>query len=807
MPAPDDDSRNGPRSLWIFLAVLGLLLLIQLPQILNPAAELAPPRVEKVYITATPAKRVTQIVTLTPGKAAGAAEAKQTRMAGYATTAAISHPRTPTFTPTPRPTATATATAYPTLQPLPPGKPAADHYRLAPWSEADARAALAEAEEFWEGFNPNELLFYRESLLYETFLRFPTLREDPALSDQLIRLKNKQFDFRYSHYAFVHDLSTEPFRRWLESALNRGDLTPANLRDGLIKAEFQKREDLAGFLTATSNALFENDDPVMVFWMVLEGNSQAAFVIRGDKLGAYKVFAITPEWEFFYWGWDGKPLLDIRDLNENGIEEIVFRTDCSYLPAIYEWDGTAFINLAKDTKTEWFYSRDGVCPEVTYTHQEEGSQSVVLTVREEICSGVYSTQQAVVRWNGSAYELASKEETQPEFSVIDVCAIEWALGQGAETDTAVAVLSAAVRNWPAEAEAKYGAGSRDYRVLQLAVWHLRRGEVEQGLALFREVRDAPAAPDAPYTEMARIFLSELANSGYYAAGQAVLQYGYMGPGNFRIDLPVSLALDPPGNEEGLVAWLERNRIPNYGMTPGDFNGDGMEDYLVAVEIDTVSSGVAVYVFLSREGRLLAYPINEELIHRDQETKTIKWVSYRPLPDANQMNVIRCGDYFLAARMERLGDAEEVVVDVLHSIEPYNQANPSLWFVPDWQIDQTAQGLALTVRYPDGTGVYLWDEDQGRLVPSGYSPELDEENIAAAERALFVAGDAERAVRILRVLIDGAGRGNLYLLYLRGLAAEMAGHETEAVQNYYTLLSRYPDSPYALIARRRLEVVE
>jgi len=65
MPSPDDNSRNGPRSLWIFLAALGLLILLQLPRILDPAAEMAPPRVEKVYISATPPARVTQIVTLT----------------------------------------------------------------------------------------------------------------------------------------------------------------------------------------------------------------------------------------------------------------------------------------------------------------------------------------------------------------------------------------------------------------------------------------------------------------------------------------------------------------------------------------------------------------------------------------------------------------------------------------------------------------------------------------------------------------------------------------------------------------------
>jgi hypothetical protein len=104
MPSSNDDSRNGPRSLWIFLAGLALLILLQLPWVLDPAAEMAPPLVEKVYISATPPAPVTQIVTLTPGKAIATTVPKQTRMAIYATTAAVSRMRSPTVTRTHPPT-------------------------------------------------------------------------------------------------------------------------------------------------------------------------------------------------------------------------------------------------------------------------------------------------------------------------------------------------------------------------------------------------------------------------------------------------------------------------------------------------------------------------------------------------------------------------------------------------------------------------------------------------------------------------------------------------------------------------------
>jgi hypothetical protein len=103
MPPSDDSPKHGPRSLWIFLAALALLLLLQLPQILDPDAKMTPPRVEKIYITVTPEMEKPQAVTRTAEKGNDTGDSTQAFKAAYATATAAPLSRQPTATFTPRP--------------------------------------------------------------------------------------------------------------------------------------------------------------------------------------------------------------------------------------------------------------------------------------------------------------------------------------------------------------------------------------------------------------------------------------------------------------------------------------------------------------------------------------------------------------------------------------------------------------------------------------------------------------------------------------------------------------------------------
>jgi len=102
----------------------------------------------------------------------------------------------------------------------------------------------------------------------------------------------------------------------------------------------------------------------------------------------------------------------------------------------------------------------------------------------------------------------------------------------------------------------------------------------------------------------------------------------------------------------------------------------------------------------------------------------------------------------------------------------------------------------------------------------YLPEMtpQDQEIAHIEKLLFQTGDVSQGLQRLLNLLDDPiiepyhssfeepPRIKLYLLYLLGLAYELSGDEHNAVKTYWQLWRDYPDSPYTLIARRKLAAV-
>lgn len=87
-------------------------------------------------------------------------------------------------------------------------------------------------------------------------------------------------------------------------------------------------------------------------------------------------------------------------------------------------------------------------------------------------------------------------------------------------------------------------------------------------------------------------------------------------------------------------------------------------------------------------------------------------------------------------------------------------------------------------------------------------------ITQIEQTLFEAGDSVQAKLELFDLLEAdlIGTGNegklrSYLLYLLGLTYELSGDETSAVGLYWQIWHKYPESPYALIIRHKLELIE
>jgi hypothetical protein len=97
---------------------------------------------------------------------------------------------------------------------------------------------------------------------------------------------------------------------------------------------------------------------------------------------------------------------------------------------------------------------------------------------------------------------------------------------------------------------------------------------------------------------------------------------------------------------------------------------------------------------------------------------------------------------------------------------------------------------------------------------GWTSSEQELAIIQIEQALFEAGDFIQAKTALNELLakslfDSSGLNLIkaYLTYLLALTNELSGDEETAVNLYWQLWHDYPDSPYSLNARRKLERIE
>ena len=133
-------------------------------------------------------------------------------------------------------------------------------------------------------------------------------------------------------------------------------------------------------------------------------------------------------------------------------------------------------------------------------------------------------------------------------------------------------------------------------------------------------------------------------------------------------------------------------------------------------------------------------------------------------------------------------------------------------VKDWKFKKER----LNVIYDGREADYIWDSAQQKLIPIGFAPELQEENISKTEQVLYFDNDPSKAVEILNSLLsgriwenfwlayDGVDSIRPYAMYLLGLAYEQSGDSDNAVRAYWQLWHDYPTNPYSIAAQSKLE---
>ena len=487
----------------------------------------------------------------------------------------------------------------------------------------------------------------------------------------------------------------------------------------------------------------------------------------------------------------------------------------------------------------------------------KGSQKIQAgSTRYTLCDEAPYEDRITFHWDGTGFRQELKHTISvPKELSPNRCTLDWAIKAGPGNDQAVGLLAAAVKDWPEEADQDWGPAARDYFRIKLATWYFQRDRLAEGLGLLKQVREHPFASDYSFAaKVASTFLDAYYQYGWYRAvhevddlyrselepfsgpcfgvceidelrkqwGFAEREWGIWYGNGFEDDflgfdaLSLALKQNPPASLEALPVWLGHNKLSLIWSVEGDLDGRGEKDWLVLTRgWPTCHCQSNSFVFLRGSWGVIAVPAKDIYAEPQNPPQEYHLQSFFPVPGVPPVNILQVGKDLYAFQIQKGSGSYRVDMQINSAdISPFDTGDPIE--VQDWKVE----GGQLLVQYNQREAVYMWDAAQKKIVPTGFAPELQEENTAKAEQALYIDNDPGKVVEILRSLLEEHVYENFdwmwmedyinpprlrpYLLYLLGLAYERSGDETNAVQAYWQLWHDYPASPYSLAAQSKLD---
>ncbi len=721
---------------------------------------------------------------------------------------------TPTITETPTPSDTPTPTFVPTLAPATPAA-GPEGYRLKQWTEQEALAVVSERERMFASTSSNDISngdaqrYFGEYLLTmerETLRHFP---QAASKNDLLWKLANLESNTIWYQSPIHHFLLA------LEAKLNSGEIAPLNMSDWL------KQHGFGVPATYSAHNLFgDGKDATVYFITAMPEFETAVITLGGSRQGEYRVFATKDHWTFLRREY---PTISIEDRSGNGQPEIQLIDDwygsgfsggiCTSDIYLYEWQGSypdgKFVNLAQYVSGV-AAANDGSCGAGSSwefgSPDANGSQSIIAVTQRD--TGGYASRCAdyesrgTYTWTGRMYEWAGNTENTPSISDPEWCAVLWADWAGGLNDRAVVLLNAWVQTWPSTIDEIWGESAQDYFRFKLGTWYALRGDSDRAQSVLQMVRDHPANPKFTIaSQMAGAYLEKY-QSGFNLVGacgaasetlnHALLQipnvslvedlepetmrqaigfaapYWFYPPHNvcdlwnsFRQTIRTFTPHDIPE----VINWLNKHRVGVWVVKQADLNDDGMDDRVARLKLPGDQTWNQ-YALIQDQNGLNAVFIPGDINPNPGKEYTATLTHFKMGADSVHVNVFTFGDEATAFQiLERQGQFRA---------EPFPLSE---------------------------------------LTPEQLPPLTRDDKVARAEQALFESGDITQAIETLKDLLAGPNsepdRPSITkprLLYLLGLAHELSGNERDAVQAYWQLWHDYPDNPYTLMARRKLEAI-
>jgi hypothetical protein len=762
---------------------------------------------------------------------------------------------TRTLTPTRAPTATATATsaflplpadailptpfftpAFPiTLSapyypdtPTPIATPSAGNYQLKKWNEADGLALLRRMNQAaydndisGPGDFRSQFLFYQHAVnraAREFLLRYPK-SQDREQVEWLLAFTNA-LDRRDSEERLVAEIT----RR-----INNGRLDPDDLNSGLeplgfvaYPARIGDDQYLIGQLPLKPVVNLFGDDAPAYIWEIQ--NSQEGYYGYGMFLaveqlpdGSFRVARIYSRHNFPF---AGGPIIDARDLTGDGQPELIIADiGCEFMcntmnTYMYQWQENRFVELSHGN-----FGSEGDVTDGDYNweyDQRNPNDSTVINITN---SSMFEPDfQRTLLWNGEWFQIAGRQMELPDSESLVYEPYQAWIGYAmeyAEFNGIMPLFQSLLENPPEE----QGSAFPDFIRFQMAMVEALSSRVGPAREQLLSIVDSPADPTRrmvakaaaaflkKYQGDADIFqschaamsvvdrdLKPLRNSEIGSSERIIKERGYYSSSSLcslRAALRLLLRSLSLKTGDDVTARLRQAGVPVQRSIKADFDGDKLADWLVMVDTPASESALEAWIFVDTGQVYSAVPVFDYGTRVSGLNMPIRIDTF-PFPgDRQPAIVLQTGDVVSVFTVHHKGLTAEV--ELLLTI---NQ-------VESFQVDPQANEIKVAYlpgAYDPHYDIYVWQEGLGNFL-----------NISLVERLLFEQGNPEEAIRVIQGEISTldperydypADASRLY--YLLGLAYELQGNPSAAVDAYLKVWREFPGSPYALMAREKIQ---
>lgn len=724
------------------------------------------------------------------------------------------------------PTRTQPPTAVPTPS-FPTPLPDPNAYQLREWTEQDALDLVSEMRTHIDPIDWGSDLHYSTEIYRNQYsYRLVEL----AASEALLRFPDSEhrevFGWNLALAMALRDMPkdypNDLIVTLLEESLNQGTLhldESANYRIYAFKIQY---------LTLVDN-LFADGVSVPIFKIetaVSEERDGLYFALRKGEADIFDVVPITSFWHKGNGYWASEP--EISDHTGDGIPEFVivssFHSGSMRDPrlAIWQWQGEHFINLAEQANGRTI----GIEGHWDFLPPDNNNSQPLQSLSTFYGLDFSSEMEQIYAWNGSRYELKDTIIHPPlvenTFSWINYhILIE-------DYETAVTTIGDLLASWETRLPTNIDPSYPDYLRFQQAWLYALESQPAKTRETLELLIEAPFNPITPTLSLAaQAFLSEYQaeEDAYRAckAAQLVMTDALGAPSSFTddfiqawgyafygfpcdLDQVWQMTVEPTEHMQPLegISFLEQAGVNITEKRETDLDQNGITEWAFSVERPSPDGGTfnQWWIAFPTEGSLQFFQLGVSL-NQLKEWKTV-------FPPGSNYPL-----HFLQY------DERQSIISFTfreESLQTKNYLRSELAYgVGSYSIDEQNDTLEFQVTYPESTIypdsiTFRWNpviEDFEVIATSipYFTGTYSYEAMMQARKLLFEEAKFEEAIALLVGIQTNFGSEySPEINYLLGLAYELAGQYDRAIETYWQLWHDYPDSSFALMTQRKLELV-